>query len=101
MSEAWLVVIAVGAAAMVMKAAGPVAVGGRELPPRMAGALSALAPALLAALVATQVLDGGRSIVIDERLAGLAAAAGCLALRAPLLVAIVAAAAVTAVLRAV
>ena len=100
MSDAWLVVIAVGAAAMLMKAAGPVAVGGRSFPPRLAALLTALAPALLAALVATQVLDGGRSIVLDERLAGLAAAAGCLALRAPLLVAIVAAAATTAVLRA-
>lgn len=93
-------VIAVGLAAMVMKAAGPVAVGGRAFPPRLNALLAALAPALLAALVATQVLDGGRSVVIDERLAGLAAAAVCLALRAPLLVSIVAAAAVTAVLRA-
>ena len=100
MGEAWLVVIVVGASTMAMKAAGPVVVGGRAFPPRLTALLAALAPALLGALIATQVLDGGRSIVVDERLAGLAAAAVCLLLRAPLLVAIAAAAAVTAGLRA-
>jgi uncharacterized membrane protein len=98
--EAWLVVIVVGASTMAMKAAGPVVVGGRAFPPRLTRLLAALAPALLGALIATQLLDGGRSIVIDERVAGLASAAACLALRTPLLVAIIAAAATTAVLRA-
>lgn len=93
-------VIAVGASTMVMKAAGPVVAGGRTFPPWFTGLLAGLAPALLGALIATQVLDGGRSIVLDERLAGLGAAAACLALRAPLLVAIIAAAATTALLRA-
>jgi hypothetical protein len=60
-----------------------------------------LAPALLAALIATNTLGSGRALVIDARLAGLAAAAVALALRAPVLLVVVIAAAVTAILRAV
>ena len=94
-------VIVVGAATMALKAAGPVAIGGRELPARLLGMVAALAPALLAALVATQVLDGDRRIVVDERFAGLLVAAALLALRVPILGVIIAAAATTAILRAI
>jgi uncharacterized membrane protein len=99
MSDAWLAVILVGASAMVLKAAGPVAVGGRELPPRAMQLVGALAPALLAAFVVTGTFADGRSVVFDERAPGLAAAAFCVWLRAPLLVGVVAAAAVTALVR--
>ena len=100
MSAAWAVVILVGAATVALKAAGPVALAGRRLPARVDGALALLAPAVLAALVVTQVVGGDRAIVFDARLVGLAAAALALAVRAPLLVVIVAAAAATAVSRA-
>lgn len=59
-----------------------------------------LAPAVLAALVATQVFDGGRALVLDERAAGLLAAGALLAARAPALAAVAGAAVVTAILRA-
>lgn len=101
MSDPWLAVLFVGAAAMVFKAAGPVAVGGRELPEKADRLVGALAPALLAAFVATGTFASGRSLVFDERALGLAAAAVCTWLRTPLLVAVVAAAAVTALARAV
>jgi uncharacterized membrane protein len=99
-SEVWLAVAAVGAATIATKAVGPVAMGGRELPPRLASVVALLAPAVLGALVVTQTVGAERALVLDERLAGVAAAAVALRLRAPMLAAIVVAAAVTAVLRA-
>lgn len=59
-----------------------------------------LAPALLAALVVTQLVGGDRRLVFDERLLGLAAAIVAIRLRAPLLAVVVVAAAVTAAARA-
>jgi branched chain amino acid efflux pump len=94
----WITVVAVGLATMVIKAAGPLLVGNRTLPPRSQRALEHLAPALLAALVVTQAVGGDNGgFAIDARLAGLAAGAVALLLRAPLLV-VITAAAVTAAL---
>ena len=100
MSTAWIVVIVVGVATMALKAVGPLILGGRGLPARFTGVIALLAPALLAALVVTQTLGADEGLVVDERLAGVAAGAGALALRAPLLAVVVVAAAVTAALRA-
>lgn len=100
MTATWAVVALVGGATVAIKALGPVLLGGRQLPPRLTRFVELLAPALLAALVVTQVLGEGRQVVIDERLLGLGAAAVALSLRAPVLVVIVVAAAVTAVARA-
>src|SRR3712207_8594419 len=47
---------------------------------------SLLAPALLAALVVTQTVGGDRELVLDERVAGVAAGVVALRLRAPILV---------------
>ncbi len=55
--------------------------------------------ALLAALVAVQVLADGTSLVLDARLAGLAFAVVALLLRAPFLVVVFGAALVAALLR--
>lgn len=61
---------------------------------------AALAPvALLAALTAVQTFGHGQALSVDARAAGVAAAALALALRAPFLVVVVTAAAVTAGLR--
>ncbi|MEX2103471.1 MAG: AzlD domain-containing protein [Gaiellaceae bacterium] len=100
MTTAWIVVIVVGAATVALKAVGPLVLGGRELPARFTGVIALLAPALLAALVVTQSLGADEGLVVDERLAGVAAGAGALALRAPLLAVVVVAAAVTAGTRA-
>lgn len=56
--------------------------------------------ALLAALVAVQTLAVGQTLVIDARLAGLAAAVVALLLKAPFLVVVVVAAVTAALLRA-
>jgi branched-subunit amino acid transport protein len=101
MSSTWILVIGVGAATMAIKALGPVLLGGRPLPERVASVVRLLAPAVLAALVVTQTFADGRSLVLDARVLGVAAAAVALRLRAPVLLVIVAAAATTAIVRAV
>jgi branched-subunit amino acid transport protein len=105
MSAVWISVIVVGVATMAIKAAGPLLLARRTLPPRAQAALEHLAPALLAALVVTQALGGDNGgFTIDARLArlaGLAAAAVALLLRAPLLVVITVAAVTAALVRMV
>ncbi|HEY7003627.1 MAG TPA: AzlD domain-containing protein [Gaiellaceae bacterium] len=100
LSSTWVVVATVGAGTIVLKGLGPVVLGGRRLPPTLAGVVEMLAPALLAALVVTQAFGGDRQLVFDERLLGVAAAIVAIRLRAPLLVVVVVAASVTAVARA-
>jgi hypothetical protein len=86
MSPVWTVVAAVGAATIAIKATGPVALGGRALPRRLAGVVDLVAPAVLAALVVTSTWgDASRAF-------GVGVAAVAVLLRAPLLVVIVVAA---------
>lgn len=99
MNEPWTVVIAVGTGTMLIKAAGPVLLGARPLPGPIRAVVPLLAPALLAALVATATLDGGQRLVLDARLIGLGAAAVALLLRAPVLAVVIVAAAAAAVAR--
>jgi len=100
-SSAWLAVVVVGAATVLIKSAGPVLAAGRQLPQATAGVLELLAPALLAALVATGAFASDGELVLDERGAGLAAAGIAVALRAPLLMVIVVAAVTAGLLRAI
>lgn len=100
MSAVWLTVVVVSAATILLKASGPALLAGRELPRASRGVVEMLAPALLAALVVTQAIGGDRRYVFDARLIGLAVAVAGIRLRAPLLAVVVAAAAATAVARA-
>jgi branched-subunit amino acid transport protein len=95
----WATVILVGLATFAIKAAGPLLLGGRELPPRLQGVLDHLPPALLAALIVTQALGDEVRLALDPRMLGLAAAAVALAVRAPVLLVLVAATATTALAR--
>ena len=101
MSDVWTAVLLVGAGTIALKASGPVLLGGRTLPDTVARVLEMLAPAMLAALVVTQLVAGDRERVLDESLGGIAAAGVAIALRAPILVTVVVAAVVTALLRLV
>ena len=83
MSAVWLCVILVGTATIALKAAGPVLAAGRELPQGAARVVDLLAPALLAALVATQAFASDEALVLDERGAGLLAGGVAILLRAP------------------
>jgi branched chain amino acid efflux pump len=100
MTAAWIAVAAVGVATIAIKGAGPVVFAGRPLPPAFAAVMPLLAPCLLAALVVGQTLGDGRTLAVDGRLAGVAAAAVALVLRAPLLVVLATAAGVAAAARA-
>ncbi|MGH8875226.1 MAG: AzlD domain-containing protein [Acidimicrobiia bacterium] len=101
MGQGWVMVALVGVATVILEAAGPVLLGGRPLPPKMMGLIELLAPALLAALIVTQVLGEEPRIVFDARLVGAAAAGLALWARSPLLPAIAIAAAATAITRAI
>lgn len=94
-----MVVLAVGAGTIAIKSAGPVLLGGRALPARMQGVVALLAPALLAALVATAAIGTEQQLVFDARIIGLAAAALAIGLRAPILLVVVVAAAAAALAR--
>jgi hypothetical protein len=84
---------------MAIKAAGPVLLGARPLPTRVRRVVALLAPALLAALVATAALADGSRLVPDARLVGVSAAAVALLLRAPVLLVVIVAAAAAAAAR--
>jgi uncharacterized membrane protein len=99
MSDAWITIIALAVATAALRAAGPVFLGGRSYPPRVWAVMGLIAPAVLGALVVTQSLGESASIVLDERLAGLAAAAAAVVMRAPMLAVLVIAAAATAIVR--
>lgn len=100
MSQAWWTVLLVGGATVAIKAAGPVLLGGRPLPPRAGRVIALLAPAVLAALVAINTFADEGSLVLDQRAIGVGAAAVAIALRASPLLVVVLAAVVTAVARA-
>lgn len=95
----WAVVVAVGAATVFLKSAGPVFLGRRALAPRLQPIVSLLAPVMLAALVTTQTFAGDGTVVVDARLPGVGAAAVAIWLRAPIVAAMVVAAVVTGLVR--
>jgi hypothetical protein len=68
---------------------------------RLQRAAALLPLALLAALVVVQTFSHGRSLAVDARAAGLAAAGVAVLRRAPFIVVVVVAAATAAVVRAV
>jgi hypothetical protein len=100
MSGLWATLIAVAAISAALKAAGPALLGERQLPLRARAFVALLAPALLAALVVVQTFGSGRQLTTDARAVGVVTAAVALTLRFPSPLAVVAAAAVTALVRA-
>ena len=101
MSTAWGTVLAVGAGTITLKAVGPVGVSGRRLPARVTELLELVAPAILAALVITETFGSGRSLVLDARLAGVAAGIVAVVLRAPFWLVVIVGALATALVRLV
>jgi len=98
-SALWVVIVAVTLATVAFKAAGPILAGGRELPPRVNAVMALLTPVLLTALVITGTFGEGGRLALDERALGIGVAAVALALRAPVLLAVVLAALITALAR--
>lgn len=95
----WAAILGAGIGCYLLKLAGlsvPASVLERPVVRRVADLMPV---ALLAALVAVQVVADGTRLVLDARLAGLGAAVVLLLLRAPFLVVVVGAAATAALLR--
>jgi|SRR5580658_1151184 hypothetical protein len=100
MSRAWLTIAVVSVVSFVLKAAVPMISRGRTLNQRTLDVVALMPAALLAAFVLTETASTGQHLVIDARLGGLAAALVALRFRAPVIVVVIAAAAVTAAIRA-
>jgi Branched-chain amino acid transport protein (AzlD) len=100
MTTAWIMVGLLAVGTVAIKAAGPIALGGRDLPEQLSGVVARLAPSLLAALVVVDTFGGDRTLVVDETAVGLVAAAAALLAKLPLFVVVVLAAATTAGARA-
>jgi branched chain amino acid efflux pump len=98
---AWIVIAGLAVTGVAIKAAGPLLLGGRELPRWALAMMALVAPALLAALTALEALGAeGGSLHVDARTAGVGAAGVAVALRAPMVATLVLAAAVAAGIRA-
>jgi hypothetical protein len=95
----WVTIAALAFATAALKLAGPLALGGRPLPLGALSVVELLASALLAALVVVEAFGNGRSLTIDARVLGVAFAAVLLTRRAPMIVVVLGAAAVTALAR--
>jgi uncharacterized membrane protein len=95
----WVTIGTLALATAALKLAGPLALGARPLSPKALNVVELLAAALLAALVVVETFGNGRSLTVDARVLGVAFAAIALTRRAPVIVVVVGAAAVTAIAR--
>jgi branched-subunit amino acid transport protein len=100
-TDVWITIAGLTVATAAIKASGPLLVGGRRLPVWTDSVISLLAPALLTALILTDTFARGHDLTIDARAAGLGCAGVAVALRAPLLVTVLVAAAGAAAVRAI
>jgi uncharacterized membrane protein len=100
MSATWSAVLIASAIAFGLKLSGYLIPPRWLEHPRLAGALTLLPAALLAALVMTQTFATGRHLSVDARVVGLAVAALALWRRAPFIVVVVLGAAAAGVTRA-
>jgi branched-subunit amino acid transport protein len=97
---AWILIGACAVITAAIKAAGPIALGGRVLPSWFSSIVAMMAPALFAALVVTQALADGDEWAVGADTVGVAAA-GVAAWRGVSVIGVVGiAAGVTAGLRA-
>ena len=99
MTAIWTSIAVVAVANFVIKAAGPVLIGGRELPRPVVAVIALLGPALLTALVIVGTFSEGSDLTVDAQAAGVAVAGGAALLRAPMLVALALGALTAALLR--
>jgi branched chain amino acid efflux pump len=99
MTGVWVMIAVLALTTAALKLAGPLALGGRALPPRALSVVELLASALLAALVIVETFGRGRSLTLDARVLGTAFAVVAVTRRAPMIVVVVGAAAVTALAR--
>lgn len=96
----WGFVFALGLTAYGFKALGLVVIGDRRLPPVLDRCVALIPVALIAALVMKDTFSVGQHLQVDARAAGVGVAVVAAWRRAPFVVVVVLAAAVTALVRA-
>lgn len=100
MSQVVVVIAGCTVVTVAIKAFGPIALGGRELPVWLASVIVLLASALLSALVVTSALADGTELAVGADTAGVAAGGALALARRPMVASVLVAAGVTAGLRA-
>lgn len=100
-AQVWWLILGLAALTALIKALGPVLLGGRQLPPWFSRVVVLMAPTLLSALVLTSVLASGRSWSVGAHTVGVAVAAVMLWRRCSLVLCVLVAVLVTAGLRAI
>lgn len=100
MTVAWPLIAGCALVTFAIKAAGPVAFGGRRLPLWFNDVVVLLAPALLAALVATNALADGRHLAVGADTVGVAVSGVVMWRTRSIVWCVLSAAVVTAALRA-
>jgi branched-subunit amino acid transport protein len=99
--DVWLLIACCVVATVLIKATGPVMLGGRELPSVVLRVIACMAPALLAALVVTSALAEGRSFHVGAHVAGMVAGGLLMWRGRSVVLAVLVAMVVTAAIRAV
>jgi branched-subunit amino acid transport protein len=98
--EVWALIGLCAAVTFVIKAAGPIALGHRDLPAWFVDVIALMAPALLAALVVTAALADGKHLAVGADTFGVGVAGLALWRGVNVVVGVAIAAVVTAGLRA-
>jgi branched-subunit amino acid transport protein len=99
MNTGWTVLFFLSLGTYALKAAGPLLLGNKSLPPLFERIINYLPAALLAALVVTAATASKGRLVADARLVGLASAMVALQRKAGFVTVVIVAAAATAVAR--
>ena len=101
MTTVWIAIALLTIGTVAIKSVGPIALGGRDLPPQTSAVVARLAPSLLAALVVVDTFGGtDRTLSVDATAVGVLAAAAALVARLPMAAVVVVAAVATAAARA-
>lgn len=101
MTAVWTSIAVVALANFAIKAAGPVLLGGRELPRVVVDVIALLAAAILTALVVVGTFTDDGQLSVDAHTAGVGVAGAAFLARLPLVAAIFLGAATAALLRAI
>jgi branched-subunit amino acid transport protein len=97
----WLLILGCVVTTVLVKAAGPVMLGGRDLPAVVLRVIACMAPALLAALVVTTTFAEGQNFHVGAEVVGIAAGGLLMWRGRSVVLAVLVAMVVTAALRAV
>jgi len=102
MTAVWVTIGVLAVTTALIRASGPVVLGGRDLPAAFRSVISLVAPALLAALIVVETIGApeGGSYEFDARVIGVGTAAVALRAGAGTLPAVAVAAVSTALVRA-